>query len=152
MAIQLLATSHMRLRACDRCPSNTLIGGNNKVDPTSLHQWRKWMQNECKVYMDSYIASNGSCFMVTWTIFNNHLLEVGLPQNWETDALWNLTTITISCVRTLPGRSLPLIFCIHVRSGPIYWGGLFTSQKRNQGDGILHVKSMNILYVMVFYM
>ena len=25
----------------------------------------------------SYMASNGSCFMVTWTIFKNHLLEVG---------------------------------------------------------------------------
>ena len=37
-----------------------------------------------KVYMDSYMASNGSCFMVTWIIFKNHLLEVGLTQNWET--------------------------------------------------------------------
>ena len=36
------------------------------------------MQDGCKVYMDSYMASNGSCFMVTWTIFKNHLLEVGL--------------------------------------------------------------------------
>ena len=26
------------------------------------------MQDGCKVYMDSYMASNGSCFMVTWTI------------------------------------------------------------------------------------
>jgi hypothetical protein len=30
--------------------------------------------------MDSYMASNGSCFMVTWIIFKNHLLEVGLTQ------------------------------------------------------------------------
>jgi len=36
------------------------------------------MQDGCKVYMDSYMASNGSCFMVTWTNFKNHLLEVGL--------------------------------------------------------------------------
>ena len=50
------------------------------------------------------------------------------------------------------GSSLPLIFCIHVRSGPIYWGVLFTLQKILQGDGILHVKSMKMLYVMVFYM
>ena len=28
-----------------------------------------WMQDGCKVYMDSYVASNGSCSMVTWTIF-----------------------------------------------------------------------------------
>ena len=27
------------------------------------------MQDGCKVYMDSYMASNGSCFMVTWIIF-----------------------------------------------------------------------------------
>ena len=32
------------------------------------------MPNGCKVYMDSYMASSGSCFMVTWTIFENHLL------------------------------------------------------------------------------
>jgi hypothetical protein len=27
------------------------------------------------------------------------------------------------------GSSLPLIFCIHVRSGPIYWGGYLTCKK-----------------------
>jgi len=31
--------------------------------------------------MHSYMASNGSCFMVTWTTFKNHLLEVDLTQN-----------------------------------------------------------------------
>ena len=45
-----------------------------------------WMQDECKVYVDSYMASNGSCLMVTWTIFNNHLLQVGLTQNRKTMA------------------------------------------------------------------
>ena len=53
------------------------------------------MQDGCKVYMDSYMASNGSCFMVTWTIFKNHLLEVGLTQNRETMALRMLTTIDL---------------------------------------------------------
>ena len=43
-----------------------------------------WMQDGCKVYMDSYMASNGSCFMVTWTISKNHLLEVGLTWSRET--------------------------------------------------------------------
>ena len=38
------------------------------------------MQDECKVYMNSYMASNGSCFMVTWVIFKEHLLEVGLTK------------------------------------------------------------------------
>ena len=52
-----------------------------------------WLQDGCKVYMDSYMASDGSCFMVTWTIFKNHLLEVGLTQNQETMALRKLTTV-----------------------------------------------------------
>ena len=36
------------------------------------------MQGGCEVDVDSYMASHGSCFTVTWTIFENHLLEVGL--------------------------------------------------------------------------
>ena len=52
-----------------------------------------WMQDGCKVSMDSYMASNGSRFMVTWSIFQNHLLEVGLTQNRETTTLWTLTTV-----------------------------------------------------------
>ena len=56
-------------------------------------QWSMWMQDGCEVYMDIYMASNGSCFMVTWTIFENHLLEVGLIQNHrETMALRMLTS------------------------------------------------------------
>ena len=50
---------------------------------------------DVKVYMDSYMASNGLCFMVTWTIFKNHLLEVGLTQNHETMALQTLTTVDL---------------------------------------------------------
>ena len=52
-----------------------------------------WMQDGCKVYMVSYIASNGSCFMVTWTIFKSHLFGVGLNTNWEQMALRTLTII-----------------------------------------------------------
>jgi len=52
-----------------------------------------WTQDGCKVYMDSYMASNGSCFMVTWTTFKNHLLEVGVTQNQEIMALRTLTTV-----------------------------------------------------------
>ena len=51
------------------------------------------MQDGCRVYMDSYMASNESCFMLTWTILKIHLLEVGLPQNRETMALQTLTTV-----------------------------------------------------------
>jgi hypothetical protein len=42
------------------------------------------MQDGYKVYMDSYMASNGSCFMVIWPIFKNRLLEVGLKKDKET--------------------------------------------------------------------
>ena len=53
------------------------------------------MQDGCKVYMDSYMASNGSCFVVTWTVFKNYLLEAGLRQNRETMALQKLITIDL---------------------------------------------------------
>ena len=54
-----------------------------------------WMQDGCKLCMDFYKASTGSCFMVTWIIFKNHLLEVGLTQNLETMALRMLTTVDL---------------------------------------------------------
>jgi hypothetical protein len=44
-------------------------------------------------YVDSYMASSGSYFMVTWTVFKNRLLEVGLTQNPETMAFRMLTTV-----------------------------------------------------------
>ena len=46
-----------------------------------------WMQDGCKVFMDFYMASSGPCLMVTWTIFKNNLLEVGLTQNRDMKAL-----------------------------------------------------------------
>ena len=51
------------------------------------------MQDGCEVYMDSYMTSNGSCVMITWIIFKNHMLEVGLTQSRETMALRTLTTV-----------------------------------------------------------
>ena len=54
------------------------------------------MQDGCKVHTDSYMASNGSCFMVIWTILKNHFLEVGLTQNhWETMVLRMFTTVDL---------------------------------------------------------
>jgi hypothetical protein len=53
------------------------------------------MQDGSKVHKDSYMASDGSCFMVTWTNFKNHLLEVGLTQNQETVVLRTLTTVAL---------------------------------------------------------
>ena len=53
------------------------------------------MQDGCKVHMGSHMASNGSRFMVIWIIIKNHLLEVGLTQNWETMTLRTLTTVDL---------------------------------------------------------
>ena len=53
------------------------------------------MQDRCKVYMDSYMVSNTSCFMVAWTTYKNHLLEVVLKQNQATMAIRTLTTIDL---------------------------------------------------------
>jgi hypothetical protein len=56
------------------------------------HQWSMWMQGGCKVYMDSYMASNGSCFMVTWTIFRKPPLG-GRPNTnpWDHGLQWDWT-------------------------------------------------------------
>jgi hypothetical protein len=61
------------------------------------------MEDGCKVYMDSYMASNGSCFMVIWIIFNNHLFQVGLTQNPETMALRTLITIDLRYINMCDG-------------------------------------------------
>ena len=65
------------------------------------------MQGGCKVYMDSYKASNESCILITWAIFKNHRLEVCLIQNQETMALRTLTTLIYSipsCVKIRMNR------------------------------------------------
>ena len=70
-----------------------------KAEPVQVRFTRRlgdqqsmWMQDGCKVYVDSYMVSNGSCFMVIWIIFKNHLLGVDLTQNQETMAFRTLTT------------------------------------------------------------
>jgi hypothetical protein len=73
-----------------------------------------WMQDGCTFYVDFYIASNGSWFMVTWTIFKIHLLEICLTQNRETITLRTLTTVD-------------LIIFYHVREPAwigIHWKGI----------------------------
>jgi hypothetical protein len=98
--VGLRATSHTILRA-------------QPLDFKHSHWWKRrswfkfashsawgtngvlWTQDGCKGYMDSYMAPNGSFIMVTWIIFKNHLLEVGLTQNWETMALRMLTPIDL---------------------------------------------------------
>ena len=77
------------------------------------------MQDGCKVYMDSYMTSNASCFMVTCIIFKNHLLEVGLIQNQETMALRTLIIVIlfyfIMCGTCMNRNSLKY----HLVEGPI---------------------------------
>ena len=58
-----------------------------------LRDQQSKMQDGCKVYMDSYMSSSWSCFMIIWTNFKNNLLEVGLTQTQETLTLQNFTTI-----------------------------------------------------------
>ena len=90
----LRTTSPTRMRAHDHYTPSTLIGGKGGAGPHSLHTTiggpTKYV-NARWIYMDSDMASNGSCFMVTRIVFKNHLLEVGLAQNRETIALQTLT-------------------------------------------------------------
>ena len=55
------------------------------------------MQDGCKVYMDSYMASNGSCLMVIGALFRNHLLGVGRTRDRETMALWKFVVVALFC-------------------------------------------------------
>ena len=71
-------------------------------------QRSKWMQDECKVCIDSYMASNGSCFMATWTIFKNCLLKVDLHKTmrpWHSKHSQLLIDSILSCVRTHMNRN-----------------------------------------------
>jgi len=64
---------HTREWPCDHCTSSILIGGKRWASPSSLHTTLEgppeWVQDGCKVDMDSYMTSKGSCIMVTWIIF-----------------------------------------------------------------------------------
>ena len=73
-----------------------------KAEPVQVHftqrlrdQGSMWMQDGCKVDMDSYMASNGTCCIITWINFKNHFFEVGLTQDQETMALRMLTTVDL---------------------------------------------------------
>ena len=72
-----------------------------KAEPVQPHcawgtnGWSMWMQDACKVYLDSYVTSNGSRLMLTWVVFKNRLLEACRTQNWEIMALRTLTTVDL---------------------------------------------------------
>ena len=55
-----------------------------------------WMRDGCEVYINSYMGSNGSCFMVTQSIFTNHLFGGRLDtKNRETMAYWTLANVDL---------------------------------------------------------
>ena len=109
--VLLRATSHMRPGAHDHYTSSTLINGNRRSRSKFATSHYAWGTNkvcegkmmDVKVYMGSYMASNGSCLIITCTIFKNHLLGLGLTQKQETMALWMLTTIHLFYVIMLWG-------------------------------------------------
>src|ERR1700737_5532256 len=113
------ATSHKRLRARDYYTSSTLIGGKGEACPSSVHTMLKgpteyvnarWDVKSTWIptwrLLDHVSCSLGSCFMLTWTIFKNRLLEVGPTQKMETMALRTpLIYSILSCVRPRMNRN-----------------------------------------------
>ena len=95
-----LGTLYTRDWARDHCNSSPLVGGKGRAGPSSLHTTlegpteyvnAKWMSSVHGFLL--YIK--WIMFLITWIIFKNHLLDVGLTQSWETMALWMLTIINI---------------------------------------------------------
>ena len=98
------ALPHTRLIACDHYTSSTLIGSKRRGGSKFVSHYARGTNivDECKMdkslhgsQHDSNMASHGSCFMATWTIFKNHLLEVGLTPNRETMLLRTLMTVDL---------------------------------------------------------
>jgi hypothetical protein len=56
-----------------------------------------------------------------------------------------------TCGHNIPGRSLPLIFCIHVRSGPTYWGVIYLAEKIIRW-WYFTCKHVSLFYNPLFYM
>ena len=76
------ATSHMRPRARDHYTSSTLIGGKGGLGSSSLlHTVLEGLaeyvnaKDGCRIVTDSYVASSGVCFMVTWIVFKTTSLR-----------------------------------------------------------------------------
>jgi hypothetical protein len=118
----------MRLRAHDHFTSSTLTGGKSGADQAHFtlrlrDQQSMWMQDGCKVYMDFYMASNESCFMVTWTIFKYHLLKVGFAERTmrpgHSEHSQPLIYFILSCVST---RMIRNSLKSHLVEGPVTYG------------------------------
>ena len=87
---------------------------NPQLTLSPPHAWG-YVQDGCKVYMGSYMAPDESCFMVTWVIFINDMLEVGLTQNLETMGLRDLTTVEL----------LHFIMCEYPTWIEMYWNSIW---------------------------
>ena len=108
------AASHTRLRARDHYTSSTVIIGKDGAGPGLLHTTlegpteyvnARWMSS-----LHGFLHGiEWIMFYITWTIFKNHFLEVGLTQNPKIMALWTFTTVDffsiLSCVRTCMNRN-----------------------------------------------
>ena len=104
------ATSHTRLRARDQYIPSTLVGGKGRTSPCSLHtttlEGPTECVSECKMDVKSMWVltwHRTDRFMVSWIIFKNHLLEVGLTQSWRhwhSECSQPFIYSILSCVRT----------------------------------------------------
>jgi hypothetical protein len=99
------------------------------------HWWKrrsqhsKWMQDGCKVYMDSYMTLNGSCFMVISIISKYHLLEVGLTRDHETMALQTLITVDLVYFFNVWGPCMDRnSLKKHLVEGPIHISSYYTQR------------------------
>jgi hypothetical protein len=106
----LTATSHTRPRTHDHYTSSTLIGGKRgSRSKFTLHTTLKGpteylnARRMVKVYMDSYMPSNGSCFMVTcMDYFSKPPLggRANTKPPWHSEHSQLLIYSMLSCVRT----------------------------------------------------
>ena len=99
--IKVRATAYTRLKACDHYlhfkHSHWWKWWRRSNFATSHYAWGTNGVCECKMDVKSTWTPTwhwmDNFFAVTWTIFQNQLLEVGLTQNRETMALWTLTAV-----------------------------------------------------------
>ena len=108
LSLHLKPASHTSLRARDHCTSSIVIGGKGGAGEVRFtlqlrDQLCMWMQDGCKVYMDSYTTLNGSCSTITWNIFRKPpfggRLDIGRPRHSE--ILQSLFCCIFICARTL---------------------------------------------------
>jgi hypothetical protein len=94
----------------------SLVGKAEPVRVSLLHTTLQGLTGVCecemdgKVGMDSYMASNRSCFMVTWISFEKHFLEVGRSEHktgrsWHTGCSQPPVYSILSCVRACMNRN-----------------------------------------------